>query len=43
MRELKLDPTTEELADIINEVDTDSNGTVDFEGQRQVLSVLDDV
>lgn len=33
MRELRLDPTAEELKDIINEVDTDSNGAVDFEGE----------
>ena len=31
MRQLGQDPTDEELADMINEVDADGNGTLDFD------------
>lgn len=32
MRSLGQNPSESELADMINEVDTDSNGTIDFPG-----------
>ena len=32
MRSLKQNPTEAELEDIVSELDTDNNGTIDFEG-----------
>ena len=34
MRSLGQNPSESELQDMINEVDTDSNGTIDFPGNR---------
>lgn len=41
MRELKLDPTNEELQDIVHEVDADGDGTVDFEGEYHTVLFVD--
>ena len=35
MRSLGLNPTDSELRDIVKEVDTDNNGSVDFPGKYQ--------
>lgn len=36
MRSLGQNPSESELQDMINEVDADNNGTIDFPGQSQV-------
>lgn len=37
MRSLGQNPSESELADMINEVDTDNNGTIDFPGMYQIF------
>jgi calmodulin len=37
MRSLGQNPSESELQDMINEVDTDNNGTIDFPGTRNIL------
>jgi calmodulin len=37
MRSLGQNPSESELQDMINEVDADNNGTIDFPGEIQVL------
>jgi Ca2+-binding EF-hand superfamily protein len=32
MRQLRINPTDDELKDMVNEVDRDGNGEIDFEG-----------
>lgn len=39
MRSLGQNPTESELQDMINEVDADSNGTIDFPGMPPPLSL----
>ena len=36
MRKLGLDPSESELQDMVNEVDTDKNGSIDFEGTSDI-------
>jgi Ca2+-binding EF-hand superfamily protein len=38
MRSLGQNPSESELQDMINEVDADNNGTIDFPGQTEVPS-----
>lgn len=38
MRSLGQNPSESELQDMINEVDADNNGTIDFPGTRRFLS-----
>lgn len=39
MRSLGQNPSESELQDMINEVDADNNGTIDFPGMRNALGV----
>jgi calmodulin len=39
MRSLGQNPSESELQDMINEVDADNNGTIDFPGIFSILSV----
>jgi Ca2+-binding EF-hand superfamily protein len=38
MRSLGQNPSESELQDMINEVDADNNGTIDFPGMRLAMS-----
>ena len=40
MRSLGQNPSESELQDMINEVDADNNGTIDFPGTRDRLSLI---
>jgi calmodulin len=40
MRSLGQNPSESELQDMINEVDADNNGTIDFPGMIQLLRVV---
>ena len=40
MRSLGQNPSESELQDMINEVDADNNGTIDFPGKHILLSVF---
>ena len=39
MRSLGQDPSDSELKDMVNEVDTDKSGTIDFQGQFVLLEL----
>jgi calmodulin len=39
MRSLGQNPSESELQDMINEVDADNNGTIDFPGQSYILPI----
>lgn len=39
MKSLGQNPTETEIEDMINEVDSDRNGTIDFEGMFQYLTL----
>lgn len=41
MRSLGQNPSESELQDMINEVDADNNGTIDFPGMITTLRTLD--
>jgi Ca2+-binding EF-hand superfamily protein len=40
MRSLGLNPTDGELQDMVDEVDVDKNGTIDFKGTQPLASTL---
>jgi calmodulin len=42
MRSLGQNPSESELQDMINEVDADNNGTIDFPGMVTIILIGDD-
>lgn len=43
MRSLGQNPSESELQDMINEVDADNNGTIDFPGQLDIKRLFDNI